>query len=355
MLRFIRQPRPSSSSENTREEQRNAHESKEQEQEQNMNESQEEEESFRYPTQEDYNMFRNANRRNDYVPINKIGYVFSHHFTNSTIIHNVDENIKICNIKISSLLDAHVRNWEHNREPDVVRIPEIARYIYESRTRIHTMFYLNYNFKQDRFEIIDGSHRYWALKMIKSLSDENGIIIDDRLKGEDGQNTTTWFNPDENIDWLLNIDIIVQINFTSTKNDLITLRNDINNSQPMPIETRDDYQDVEKNGIINSIADEYIRRYKKCFGSSKGDAYLRNHRKTSRDKFIVLLSNLYDKYNININRVGALKLRLEIANDKIRIELEENKIRCNENIKNRCHETGCYLFLYKDCDLEELI
>ena len=55
----------------------------------NLNESQEQEEkeeeeiNFRRRRQQDnYNEFRNANRRNDYVPINKIGYVFSHHFPN---------------------------------------------------------------------------------------------------------------------------------------------------------------------------------------------------------------------------------------------------------------------------------
>ena len=305
--------------------------------------------------EEKYKQFKNTYKRNDYIPINYIDLVISHHFPNSSMIHNINEGIKLCNIKILDLLNAHIINWECNREPDKIRIPEIARYIYESKTRIQTMFYLNYNFKQDRFEIIDGTHRYNALKMIKTLNDENGIIIDERLRGENGENVTTWFNPSEDIDWLLNINVIVQINFTSTKNELIILRNDINNSQPMPIEIRENYQDVEKNGIVNRIVDEYSHRYKKCFGSSNGDTYLRNNRKTSRDKFVILLSKLYDKYNININRIGTLQQKLEIANDKIRIELLENKIKCNEAIKNRCRETGCYLFLYKDEDLLKII
>lgn len=302
----------------------------------------------------EYNEFRNAYKRHEYIPSDKINVAFSYNFQHSSIICSANENIKICNIKLSSLLNAHVINWEYNRDPDVVRIPEIAKYIYESKARIQTMFYLNYNFKHDRFEIIDGIHRYCALKMLKSLYDEDGLIIDDRLRNENGDNITSWFNPGENIDWLLNSEVIVQINFKSTYNELIILRDDINHSQPMPILVRPSL-DIEKNGIINRIADDYIHKYKKCFGTSSDETYLRNNRKTSRDKFIVLLSKMYDKYNINAERIGTLQQRLEIANDKIRSELLENKIKCNETIKNRCRETRCYLFLYKDCDLEELI
>jgi len=324
----------------------------------NSNESQEEEEPhFRHTRQQDnYDEFRNANRRNDYVPINKIEYVFSHHFPHSSMIHDINRDIKLCSIKISDLLNTHIINWQFNREPDVVRIPEIAKYIYESRTRIQTMFYINYNFKQDRFELIDGVHRYRALKMIKSLSEENGIIIDDRLRGEDGETVATWFNPNESIDWLLNGYVIVQINFISTEDELITLRDDINNSQPMPIEIRENSRDIEKNGIVNKIADEYISKYKKCFAiRSNNDKYLRNNRITNRDKFIILLSTLYDKYNININRIGILKNRLENANDKIRDKLEKNEISCKDSIKNICNESGCYLFLYRDDKLLEII
>lgn len=333
---------------NTQEEPTNSNESKEEEQE--------EEPKFKRRSQEDiYNDFRNTYKRNNFVPINKIKNVFSHHFKNSTIIHDISEDIKLCNIKISDLLNAHIINWQFNREPDVVRIPEIAKYIYESRTRIHTLFYLNYNFKEDRYELIDGVHRYRALKMIKSLNEEDGIIIDEKLRGEDGENVATWFRIDEPIDWLLNINIIAQINFISTNEQLITLRDDINNSQPMPHNARPGPIDIIKYKIINGIADEYNHRYKKWFASSTDYQYLKNNKKTNRDNFVKLLSTLYDKYDINLERAGSLKQRLEIANDKIRIELQENKIRCNEAIKNKCHQTGCYLFLYRDDKLLEII
>lgn len=305
-------------------------------------------------TQQIYVQYRNKYKRENYIPTTHIDMAFSHHFPNSSIIYNINEDIKLCSIKISDLLQANVINWEFNRQPDQVRVPEIARHIYDSRKHINTHFYLGYNFKNDRFEIIDGSHRYWALKMLKSLSDANGEIIDDRLRNNN-ETVATWFNPQENIEWLLNSYSIVQINFKSSKNELILLRDDINHSQPMPTEMREFSQDIEKNGIINRIADEYINRYKQCFADSNNESYMRSNRKTNRDKFIVLLSKLYDKYNIDINRVGTLQQRLEIANDKIRCELQDNKIKCNQNIKSKCQETGCYLFLHRDETLFNLI
>jgi hypothetical protein len=307
--------------------------------------------------EQSYKKFRNKHKRDNYVPITHIGEVFSHHFQNSTIIDNITDNIKLCKIKISDLLNSHIINWELNREPDEVRIPNIAQYIYCSRARIHTLFYLNYNFKNDRFELIDGSHRHWALKMLKSLSEENGIIIDERLRGEDRQSVARWFIPTESIDWLLNINIIAQINFISTNVELIKLRDDINSSRPMEIIRRPTQPepDVEKYKNINEIADEYIHRYKKCFADSCDENYLRSKRKSNRDKFVRLLSNLYDKYNIDRENIGKLKSRLQIANDKIKKELEENKISCNQTIKDICHDIGCYLFLYRDDKLLEII
>jgi hypothetical protein len=191
--------------------------------------------------------------------------------------------------------------------------------------------------------------------MLKSLHDEGGIIIEELLRNDDGHHVAHWFNCEENIDWLLNSYVIVQINFKSTKNELIILRNDINHSQPMPVEIQEILQDVEKNGIINQIANEYIHRYKKSFADSNNETYLRSNRRTNRDNFVVLLSKIYDKYNININRVGTLQQKLKDANDKIRNKLLENNIKCNETIKTRCRDNGCYLFLYKNCELEELI
>ena len=116
----------------------------------NQNQEQEEEEEphfIRCTRQEDYDKFRNANRRNDYVPINYINLIISHHFPNgSNIIHDYDTTTKLVKIKIIDILNSiKIFNWEFNREPDMDRIPLIAQNMYETRL-IKTILCFNYAF-----------------------------------------------------------------------------------------------------------------------------------------------------------------------------------------------------------------
>jgi hypothetical protein len=307
---------------------------------------------------QEYANFRETYKRHSHVPLNCVDVVVNHHFpTESATIHEYDNSTRLLKVKISDLLSANVVNWEFNREPDFVRIPEIARYIYESKKTISTMLYVNYNFKRDSFELIDGTHRYKALQMISSLHRENGENIDPRLQDPDVSSTkVSWFT-DTNIEWLMNMHIIVHVCFNTTLDDLINLRDNINCSQPMPINIRPgiDQTSIEKTNILNTIVKEYSQKYKRCFANSDNPSYLRSHKKTSADKFTSLLASLYDKYNININRVGTLKQKLEIANEIIRSRLLNNEIRCSKDVKDRCLETGCCLFIYDNDTLEELI
>ena len=111
----------------------------------------------------------------------------------------------------------------------------------------------------------------------------------------------------------------------------------------------------EKYQVINQIADNYQLRYKKNFSESDNEIYLKTNGMTNRNKFIELLSILYDKYTINVNRIGILQNHLNVANNKIYIGINELRIKCNDKTKKRCDETGCYLFVYKNNVLENII
>jgi hypothetical protein len=111
----------------------------------------------------------------------------------------------------------------------------------------------------------------------------------------------------------------------------------------------------EKYQIINKMADEYQIRYKKNFSDSNDDSYLKSNGMTNRNKFIKLLSNLYNKYNIDINRVGILHQHLQTANENIHNKLISGNLKCSQKSKKRCDESGCYLFMYKNDVLEEFI
>lgn len=296
-------------------------------------------------------------KNNTFVPLHLINNVISHHFpNNSVILHDYTSTIKLLKIKIHDLLIPNkIINWEHNREPDYVRIPVISRNIYENRCNpIKTLFYINYNFKNDNFEIIDGSHRFKALEMILSLRNNNGKIIDPKLRNDDGNENADWFD-DNNINWLLNEYIIIYCCFQSTQNELVQLRDNINLSQPMEIMPTSTPIHDEKYQIINRIADDYQIRFKKNFSDSNDDSYLKLNGMTNRNKFIKLLSNLYDKYNIDINRIGILHQHLQTANENIHAKLDSGKLKCSQKSKKRCDESGCYLFMYKNDVLEDFI
>lgn len=296
-------------------------------------------------------------KNNIFVPLHLISNVIMHHFpNNSAIVHDYTATTKLIRIKIHDLLIPNkIVNWNYNREPDYVRIPAISKNIYETRCNpIKTLFYINYNFKNDNFEIIDGSHRFKALEMLLSLRNNNGKIIDSRLKNTDGNESAEWFD-DTDINWILNEYILIYCCFQSTQNELIQLRDNINLSQPMEIIPSSTQINDEKYQIINRIADDYQLRFKKNFSDSNDDSYLKSNGMTNRNKFIKLLSNLYDKYNIDINRVGILQQHLQIANDNIHAKLDSGKLKCSQKSKKRCDESGCYLFMYKNDVLEDFI
>lgn len=353
MDRFFKRSTPSS--ENTREETKTS-----EEEPININESQEEEEEIIFKSRRQdrnneeipkftptYDEFRDRCRECDYVPINYINLIISHHFPNeSKIIHNYDTTTKLIKIKIIDILNSiKMCNWEFNREPDMERIPLISQNIYETRL-IKTMLCFNYEFKNDKFEIIDGSHRYEALKLLYSFSTN----VNDR---------PDWFI-NEDVNWLLNEYIIVQIYFQTNKEQLTELRNNINYSKPMPIEYEKILNDREKNNIIKQIYLEYYNRYKKCFGNGKKENMI-NAKKMDRDRFYVILSKVYDKYNIDNNSVNLLQNKLNEANQKIKNKLLSGEFtrgprKCNDKkILKRCEETDCYLFLYDDDYLVEFI
>lgn len=296
-------------------------------------------------------------KNNVFVPVHLINDVVVHHFpNNSSILHDYTSTIKLLKIKVRDLLVQNkIVNWEYNREPDYIRIPTISKSIYENRCNpIKTLFYMNYNFKNDNFEIIDGSHRFKALEMLLSLNNNNGKIIDAKLRNTEGNENAEWFDVND-ITWLLNEYVIIYCCFQSTQNELMQLRDNINLSQPMEIIPSSTPIHDEKYQIINKMADEYQIRYKKNFSDSNDDSYLKSNGMTNRNKFIKLLSNLYNKYNIDINRVGILHQHLQTANENIHNKLISGNLKCSQKSKKRCDESGCYLFMYKNDVLEEFI
>lgn len=289
------------------------------------------------PVANEYKLFRQRYRQSNFVPEDKINYIIQHHFgVNSGVIYEYSTSDKLLKIKVSDLLSAPIFNWGRNREPDPLRIPKIAKDIFEKRQMFKTLMYLNYNFKTDKFEIIDGLHRYLALNLLKSLNLNSGCTIQE----------TEWYLATIDMNWLYNSELIIYCSFHSTEDDLKDLRENINCSQPMEMVLREDNssEDLVRINIINTIADEWQKKYRRSFSSGADEGYMKTYGLTNRMKFLVMVSNIYDTYNININHIGLLKQILNDANQRARDLALSGQIRCSEKTKQRCQETGCYLF-----------
>jgi len=104
----------------------------------------------------------------------------------------------------------------------------------------------------------------------------------------------------------------------------------------------------KKKDIIDTIANEWFVKYKKHFSSSANPI----SGNTNRNKFVDLLDKLYDKHKIDESNVDKFRIILDDANKDISINIPS---KASIDIRVKCRETGCYLFLYKNDKLEEII
>lgn len=284
----------------------------------------------------EYTNLRNCFSSSEYFPSRHISIVMKHHFESSELLYSYNENHGLYKIKIKDLLVDVVTNWEYNRPPDIERCSDIARYIYNSRKPVDSMIYLSFNNIKEIFEVFDGIHRITALKIIK---EENSKPLELLCPGD--------FGSANDADWLYEQYLLVNIRFNTSKGDLIGVFENLNKSQTVSELYICDHS-KEKKEIIENIIEEWYKRYKKHFSSSANP----NIGNTNRTKFSNLLLHLYDKHKIRQSNVEKLKTILENANLKISKNIPD---KVSIDLRYKCRETGCYLFLLKHEVLEEFI
>lgn len=283
-----------------------------------------------------YTISRAPYRTSEFIPPTIIPIVMKHFFNSSELILSYSETHAIYKILIKDLLVPSVKKWEHNRPPDMERCPDIARFIYTTKKPIDTMIYLSFNNIKEEFEVLDGMHRITALNIIK---EENSKPLDLLEYHE--------FGSGNDAIWLYSQYILVNIRFNSTIGELIEVFQNLNKSQAVPELYICDHQ-KEKRDIIDTIANEWYVKYKKHFSSSANP--ITGH--TNRNKFVELLDKLYDKHKIRDTSADKLRRRLDDANTHISTNIPS---KASIDIRVKCRDTGCYLFLYKNDKLEEII
>ena len=276
-------------------------------------------------------------KKSEYIPTNEIPKILNTYFSTTELLHKYNENHYIIKVQITDFLNnnSNIKNWKYNRPPDLIRCVDIAKYIYLSKKPIDSMFYLFFNNINSSFEIIDGIHRYTALKHIKQ---ENSKTLDFITPGDLGNNNDA--------SWLYQQYIILNIRFNSLEEELIGAFKNLNKSNPVPeLYFRDEVK--ERKEVIENIVKIWQTKYKSHFSSSIKP----NIPNINRDRFIDLLDKLYDKYDIKSETQYVLEDALENMNQYIKNNIPK---KLSELIIKKCNETGCYLFLFKLEKLEEI-
>ena len=272
----------------------------------------------------------------DFIPNNIINSILSLSMASVEIIHAYSERHFIVKLKICDLLKAPITNWKYNRPPDITKCNDMAKYIYLSKKPLDTMLHLNFNNKIKSFDIIDGSHRYKSLKILK----ENNSIPLDLVTPSDYGN-----NNDAN--WLYESYIILNIKFNSTEGELIELFKTLNKSTPISELYIKDFV-KEKREIIENVSNNWQVKYKSHFSSNNKP----NKPNINRDRFVDLLEEVYIKYNINEENKNKLDQLLDRANWNISNNIP---LKLSDTIIEKCKSSGCWLFIYSTDKLIKMI
>jgi hypothetical protein len=256
--------------------------------------------------------------------------MFTESFPTHKILHQYSNAHYLIIVQVKELLDnPKICNWEYNRPPDLNRCEEIAKYYYDSKCMLDTMFYMAYSTINNFYKIIDGIHRYTALKHLKK---ENSKELDLITYGDFGSNNDANF--------IYNQYILCNIRINPSEYILKELFQNLNKSKPVPELYTEENRQAEKIIIVNQIVSLWYQKYKQHFSNSTNP----NLPNTNMTNFTELVSYLYDKYNISKTNKELLQQILNNENEFVKSNPPK---KCSIDALSKCIKTGCYLFLNK--------
>lgn len=253
-------------------------------------------------------------------------------------IHEYNENHKIIKGTIADFLSIKekIYNWEYNRPPDISRVTEIAKWIYRKNAPLDWMFYMIYDNEKQKYNIIDGIHRWEAIKMIERENKKERDFVTPGVFGYNG-----------NADWFYELPIIISIRYNQSIGEVVDLFQSINKSNPIPELYLSD-RDNDKRKCIEILTDKWQKQYGSHFSPNRKT----NIPNINRDRFMDLLSFVYDKYSLDISTSGILEIKVEEANQYLRDNIPK---RTTIKMREKCMKTGCFLFLVSIDDLQIVI
>lgn len=233
-------------------------------------------------------------------------------------------------IKMKKFMKLNMVRWQFNRPANMERANEIGESLFGKRQPIFFIFQCIYNIDENLFEIIDGIHRYFALKRINNMLEDN----------EAGS-------------WFYNSILLVEIKYNYSKGEYIDWFETINKCTPVS-EIYTSSQN-EKKEVVEEVVNIYYSKYNSHFKGTNP-----NIPNTSREKFTDVVLYICDNFHISSeNKKCILKVLEDINNQIQQIVLNNNPKRFNPKITEKslkkCNDTGLYLFLSKPEKLLSLI
>ena len=225
------------------------------------------------------------------------------------LLHEYSPTHKLFKTTVADFLAMSVKNWRYNRTPDKARCREIAAHL-QSKP-IETVFYLasHKNKEKDTYEILDGIHRYTALKMLPV----------DYITGEIAY-------------------VLLNIRYDATEGELVDFFKSLNKSIPVP----DLYlqnPDQVKRDVIQSVVDRWEFHYAQHFSVS-----LKFQRPNmNRTVFINLLDDIYEKYSEDAVDAVELEEKLMRYNEVVRQQFEG--VTTPKTAIEKCTRSGLWLFM----------
>jgi len=264
------------------------------------------------------------------IPMNSIQQLLHSIFPSHTILHFYTPSHVFIKTSQKDFVEAPVQNWKYNRPPDMIRCEEIAHYIENSHKPLETVFYLSYNAKCTTFDVLDGIHRYKALQIIEKNRNLKHDMMD-FITNDSNQSI-----------------ILLNIRFNATDGELVDIFQALNNVNPVPdLYVRDTAKD--KKDAIEAVVLNWTKRFKAHFSAATKP----KRPNVNRDRFMDLLSEVWDKYQLTQETALQLQEKIETANERVRNEMIGEDV--NANMREKCEVTGCWLFMHTMETLEQIV
>jgi hypothetical protein len=266
------------------------------------------------------------------IPTDIISSVLRASFPHHILVHAYSAQHQIIKMTIHDLIQGnHITNWVHNRPPDQERCEDIAKYIDASKKPVDTMMYVCLNHKKQKYDMIDGIHRYTALSILFEQSKHVDLITSEY--GDLSQ--------------LMNSMILLNVRMNATEGEKTDLFLSLNKSNPVS-ELYLRNPEKEKKECVEGIVKSWQTEYKSHFSSTNKP----NRPNTNRDRFMDILSEVYDRLKLTQETTAKLGETIHRVNQMISHNIPKQT---STEMQKKCKETGCWLFLYSDDALMNLL